>query len=124
MKDMSIIDNFLDEREFRNYIYSLLPSLGFENILIDDVRVSDLKEINDNDIKAERNGLRYTIQTFLNTDITKKEIDETIEDMLNERVSLAAIITNRHVDQDVKDMAWEHSVEIIDRDDLCKLIRE
>ena len=35
MKDMSIIDNFLDEREFRNYIYNLLPSLGFENILID-----------------------------------------------------------------------------------------
>ena len=124
MKDMSIIDNFLDEREFRNYIYSLLPSLGFESIFIDDVRVSDLKEINDNDIKAERNGLRYTIQTFLNTDITKKEIDETIEDMLNERVSLAAIITNKHVDQDVKDMAWEHSVEIIDRDDLCKLIRK
>lgn len=124
MKDMSIIDNFLDEREFRNYIYNLLPSLGFENILIDDVRVSDLTEINDNDIRAEKNGLRYTIQTFLNKDITKKEIDETIEDMLKERVSLAAIITNKHVDQDVKDMAWDRSIEIIDRDDLCKLIRK
>ena len=124
MKDMSIIDNFLDEREFRNYIYSLLPSLGFENIFIDDVRVSDAKEINDNDLKGEKNGLRYTIQTFLNTDITKKEIDETIEDMLAERVSYATIITNKHIDQDVKDSAWENGVEIIDRDDLCKLIRK
>ena len=124
MKDMSIIDNFLDEREFRNYIYNLLPSLGFENILIDDVRVSDQKDINDNDLKAEKNGMRYTIQTFLNTDITKLEISETIEDMLHERVSYAAIITNRHVDQDVKDKAWESGIEVIDRDDLCKLIKK
>ena len=119
MKDMSIIDNFLDEREFRNYIYNLLPSLGFENILIDDVRVSDQKDINDNDLKAEKNGMRYTIQTFLNTDITKLEISETIEG-----VSYAAIITNRHVDQDVKDKAWESGIEVIDRDDLCKLIKK
>ena len=124
MKDVSIIDNFLDDREFRNYIYSLLPSLGFEEIMIDDARVSDDEPINDNDLKGYKNGMKYTIQTFLNTVITKEEIDETIEDMLKERVSYATIITNKHVDKDVKDMAWENGVEIIDRDDLCKLIRK
>lgn len=124
MKDMFIIDNCIDEREFRNYIYSQLPKLGFEEIVMDDVRVSDTEPINDNDIKAFKDGIRYTIQTYLNRIITKKEIEETIIDMQDERVSCGAIISNKPVDKDVKDLAWEQGIEIIDRDDLCKLIKK
>lgn len=122
MKDLSIIDNFLDEREFRNYIVTLLPKLGFTDITYDDVRVSDNDVINDNDIKAIKNDTKYTIQTFLNRDITKKEIDETILDMLDERVSYAAIVTNKCVDKDIIDLAYQNSIEIIDRDILCVII--
>ena len=122
MKDMSIIDNFLDDREFRNYIVNILPKLGFEDIRMDDMRVSDDKPINDNDIKANKDGMRYTIQTFLNRIITKEEIDETVVDMLEERAAFGVIITNKNVDKDVKDLAKENNIEIIDRDDLCRLI--
>ena len=122
MKDMSIIDNFLDDREFRNYIVNILPKIGFEDIRMDDTRVSDDKPINDNDIKANKDGMRYTIQTFLNRVITKEEIDETIVDMLEERAAFGVIITNKNVDKDVKDIAKENNIEIIDRDDLCRLI--
>ena len=122
MKDMSIIDNFLDDREFRNYVCNILPKLGYEDIRMDDTRVSDDKPINDNDIKANKDGIRYTIQTFLNRTITKEQIDETIIDMLNERASFGVIVTNKNVDKDIKDIAKDNNIEIIDRDDLCKLI--
>lgn len=122
MKDISIIDNFLDNREFRNYVVSILPKLGFENITIDDVRISDCDSINDNDIKAYKNGVRYTIQTYLNQNITKKETDETIDDMLKEGLSYAAIVTNKNVDKDVVSFALENGINIIDRDELIKII--
>lgn len=122
MNNLKIIDSFVDDREFRNYIVSILPKLGFENITIDDTRVSDSDAINDNDIKAYKSDMRYTIQTFLNRNITKKEIDETIEDMINERVSYAAIVTNKNVDKDVIIFALEHGIDIIDREILCTII--
>ena len=124
MMDLFIIDNFIDEREFRNYILNLLPELGYEDIRVDDTRVSDNEPINDNDIKANKNGMKYTIQTYLNISITKKEIDETIEDMLKERASFGTIIVNRNVDKDVKKIAEENNIEIIDRDDLCQLVKK
>jgi len=122
MKDVSIIDNFVDDREFRNYIYSLLPKLGFNEVLIEDVRLSDIERINDNDMIGFKNNMKYTIQTFLNRIITKKEIEETVLDMKYEKVSFGAIITNKHVDKDVKTLAFEEGIEIIDRDDLIKVI--
>ena len=122
MKDLSIIDNFLDNREFRNYIVSILPKFGFENITIDDTRISDNDIINDNDIKAYKNDKRYTIQTYLNQDITKNEIAETITDMLKEKVSCAVIVTNRNADKDVIAWALENGIDIIDREILCHVI--
>lgn len=122
MKDVSIIDNFVDDREFRNYIYSLLPKLGFNEVLIEDVRLSDIERINDNDMIGFKNNMKYTIQTFLNKVITKKEIEETVLDMKYEKVSFGVIITNKPVDKDVKTLAFEEGIEIIDRDDLIKVI--
>ena len=62
--DLMIIDNFVDDREFRNYDSSLLEKRGFKKIGINDVRLSDEDTINDNDMTAELNGMSYTIQTF------------------------------------------------------------
>ena len=122
MKDVSIIDNFVDDREYRNYISNLLPKLGFRDVEIEDVRLSDIEKINDNDMIGYKNNMKYTIQTFLNRIITKKEIEETILDMKYEKVSFGAIITNKPVDKDIKDRAFEEGIEIIDRDDLIKVI--
>ena len=63
MKVIVIIDEFIDEREFRNYCSYWLSKLGFTNIKIDDPRLSDSDESNDNDIKAQKKKENYTIQT-------------------------------------------------------------
>ena len=122
MKDISIIDNFLDDREFRNYICSLLPKFGFNDVEIEDVRVSDTEAINDNDVIAIKNDMKYTVQTYLNKIITEKEINETVLDMDKENVSFGLIVSNKSVDQDIRKLALESGIEIIDRDDLIKKI--
>lgn len=118
MEDIEILDNFVDKREFRNYISNILAQLGFIDYSIDDVRVSDDYNINDNDLIAYRMGMKYTIQTFLNKDITMKEINETKEDMEHENVSYGVIITNREVSEDIKNKAFENGIEVIDRREL------
>jgi hypothetical protein len=118
MEDIEILDNFVDKREFRNYISNILAQLGFIDYSIDDVRVSDDYNINDNDLIAYRMGMKYTIQTFLNKDITMKEINETKEDMDKENVSYGVIITNHVVSEDIKNKAFECGIEVIDRREL------
>ena len=120
MKLIVIIDEFLDEREFRNYSSSWLAKLGFTNIIIDDPRISDKDLTNDNDFLATKNDIKYTIQTFLNRDITKKDVDETLEDMKKENVENGIIITNKKVSNQFREYASEKSVEIFDRRDLIK----
>ena len=115
MKVIVIIDEFLDEREFRNYCSYWLTKLGFSNIRIEDSRLSDGDQINDNDIFASKKNKKYTIQTFLNKDISKKELDETIKDMKKEGIENGIIITNRKVSSQFIEYAKEKSIEIIDR---------
>ena len=122
MKVIVIIDEFLDEREFRNYSCSWLEKLGFTNIKIDDPRVSDEDPANNNDFLARKDNKDYTIQTFLNTDITEKEVEETLEDMQKEGVENGLIITNKKVSEKFKKYAQEKSVEIIDRRDFTEKI--
>jgi hypothetical protein len=102
MKIKVIIDKFLDGREFRNYSSSWLEKLGFEKIKIEDPRLSDNDPRNDNDIYAKKDGKEYTIQTFLNRELTQKEIDETIEDMKKEKVENGVIVTNMEVSKEFK----------------------
>ena len=118
MEDLEILDNFVDKREFRNYISNILAQLGFIDYEIEDVRVSDDYNINDNDLTAYRMGMKYTIQTFLNKDITMKEINETKEDMDKENVSYGVIITNHIVSDDIVDKAFKLGIEVIDRREL------
>lgn len=118
MKVIVIIDEFLNETEFRNYSSYWLGELGFTNIRIEDPRLADSEEKNDNDILATKGQKEYTIQTFLNVDITEKELNETIEDMLKEHVDNGIIITNKKVSDAFRIYAKDKNVEIIDRKDL------
>ncbi|MBR5662797.1 MAG: restriction endonuclease [Bacilli bacterium] len=122
MTDSNIIDNFIDDREFRNYVVSLLPKLGYELISIDDIRISDEDIENNNDVLARKDGRRYAIQTYLNQDITYDEINEAILDKLFEHTSYALIITNKCIDKDVKEKAEERNLALIDREDLIQVI--
>ena len=120
MKDLFIIDNYIDEREFRNYINVLLTKKGYERVSIDDTRIADHDKLNDNDMLAKKGELYYTIQTFLNTDIKKSQIDETLKDMQKENVSVGIIITNNYIDNEVKDYANKKLIQIWDRAELEK----
>ena len=120
MKDLFIIDNYVDEREFRNYINLLLTKKGYERVSIDDARIADRNKINDNDMLAKKGELYYTIQTFLNTDIKEKQIDETLKDMQKENVSVGIIITNNYISNEVKEYANKKLIQIWDRAELEK----
>ena len=120
MKDLFIIDNYVDEREFRNYINSLLTKRGYERVSIDDVRIADHDKTNDNDMLAKKGELYYSIQTFLNTDIKEKQIDETLNDMIKENVSVGIIITNNYVSNEVKEYANKKLIQVWDRAELEK----
>lgn len=115
MKDLFIIDNYVDEREFRNYINSLLLKKGYIRVTIDDVRISDKDLLNDNDIFAKKGELYYSIQTFLNVDIGKKQIDETLNDMKKENVSVGIIVTNNYVNREILEYANKKLIQIWDR---------
>lgn len=120
MNDLEILDNYLDKREFRNYISTILYKFDYTDFEIDDVRLSDDDETNDNDLMAFKDGMKYTIQTFLNNDITENEINETIEDMKHEHVSYGTIITNKEVSDEIRKIAFNNGIEIIDRKELKK----
>ena len=122
MKVIVIIDEFLDEREFRNYSSYWLSKLGFTNIKIEDPRLSDNDPANDNDILASKKNKNYTIQTFLNVDITEKQVDETIKDMKKEQVKNGIIITNKKVSSEFRKYAKGKSIEIIDRNKFTEEI--
>ena len=115
MDDLFIIKNYVDEREFRNYINSLLLDKGYLRVTIDDVRIQDRDPNNDNDIIAKKGELYFTIQTFLNEDIGDKQINETLEDMKNEKISAGIIITNNYVDNKIKEEANKKLIQIWDR---------
>lgn len=60
-------------------------------------------------------GKRYTVQTYLNTKISDKEIEETAEDMLKEKLEYGLIVTNFHVGKVVREKALEKNIIILDR---------
>lgn len=122
MIDMFIIDKSMDEREFRNYVCSILPKLGFNNVRIEDTKISDEDKINDNDMFADKNDFSYTVQTFLNKNITKKELDECVKDMDKDNVTFGLIVTNTDIAPDIKTEANKCNIEIVDRSTLVKII--
>ena len=124
MNDLSIINKYVNEREFRNYINELLKNKGYQRVVIDDVRISDQDKLNDNDILAKKGEIYYTIQVFLNKNITKKQIDETLNDMAKENISAGIIITNKYVSTEEKAYANQKLIQIWDRTELEKEINK
>ena len=115
MKDLKKVDEFIDEREFRNYVSSLLMKKGYDFVAVDDARISDEDPINDNDILVEKKGVKYTVQTFLNVPVGQNEIDETVKDMENEKVSKGIVVTNSKVYDEIKEYASINGIEVFDR---------
>ena len=122
MNDIEIIDNYMDEREFRNYIAYHLPDFGFEKIRIEDERISDENKVNDNDIFAIKNKISYTVLTYLNKEITDKELKECYTDMEKENVTVGVIVSNLEVSNEIKEKGKKLNIEIIDRLMLKSLI--
>ena len=115
MDELTVIDQFLDEREFRNYIASLLSRQGFREVRIEDVRTADGRRDNDNDLLVQKEGRVYTVQTYLNRVITSREISETVQDIDMENADGGILVTNTEVNGDVKKLAEGKQVEIWDR---------
>lgn len=118
MEDIKILDNYVDKREFRNYIHKVLIDNGYSLVQIEDVRIADKDKINDNDIRACKEDMVFTIQTFLNKEITEKEINETIKDIEKEKVSGAILFCNTVVNSDIVEIAKKNNIIIWDRDVL------
>ena len=119
-----ILNNCLDEREFRNFVGTILTKNGFTSLEFDDVRLSDKLKNNNNDIIVYNKKDKYTIQTYLNKTITTKEVEETIKDMEKEKVKFGIIITNTDVDSDLKDDAKSNNIEIWDKNKLLSLTKK
>ena len=115
MEEIKIVDKYMDEREFRNYVNTMLNKHNYSLIEIEDVRLSDKDEENDNDILVSKNNTTYTVQTYLNTKIGKKEIEDTLQDFEKEKVLNGIIVTNYYVDKDIKEEALEKNIIILDR---------
>lgn len=122
-KDLFIIDNSLDEVEFRNYVASLLAKNGYNDIEVDDPRLVNGMDYDDNDMTAKKGKKKYTIQTYLNTNISEQELDDAIDDMEDEGASKALIITNFYCTKKIKELAIEKNIEIIDREKLEEMMK-
>lgn len=115
MEEIKIVDKYMDEREFRNYVNTMLNKHNYNLIEIEDVRLSDKDEENNNDILVSKDNTTYTVQTYLNTKIGKKEIEDTLQDFEKEKVLNGIIVTNYFVDKDIKEEALEKNIIILDR---------
>jgi hypothetical protein len=115
MEEIKIVDNFMNEFEFRNYVYTMFHKHNFHPIVLDDVRLTDDDEKNDNDLMVTKDSIKYTVQTYLNTKIGESQIEETAIDMEKEKVSHGIIVTNFYVNNDVKNMALRKNIKILDR---------
>ena len=118
MEELKIVDKYMDEREFRNYVNTMLNKHNYSLIEIEDVRLSDKDEENDNDILVSKNNTTYTVQTYLNTKIGKKQIKETLSDMEKEKVKYGLIVTNFYVDKETMKSAKELNIIILDRSEF------
>ena len=115
MEEIKIVDNYMDEREFRNYIFTMFDKNNFYPITIDDVRLSDDDTKNNNDLLVTKDDITYSVQTYLNTKITEKQIEETLQDMDKEDVGYGIIVTNFYVSDTIREKARKEHIIILDR---------
>ena len=115
MEEIKIVDNYMDEREFRNYVFTMFNRYKYYPITIDDARLADEDTTNNNDLLVEKEDIVYTVQTYLNTEITEKEIEETLKDMDIEDVGYGIIVTNYYVNNKIREKARINHITILDR---------
>ena len=112
----------MDSREFRNYVATILEADGFKDIDIEDISLWDNNPDNDNNLTAKKDLAKYAIQTYLNKEIGKKEVDEMVKDIQQQAVYDGIIVTNLEVSEEIKRYAVVKNVEIWDRSVLVSLI--
>ena len=120
MEELKIVKNFMNDREFRNYVNTMFYKRNYQRFKIDDVRLSDKNDENDNDIIVYKDNVKYTVQTYLNGKIGDKEIKETQEDMLKEKVSQGIIVTNLKVPRFIKNKASKINIIVLDQEEFKK----
>ena len=122
MQDITIIENFMNMFEFRNYVQGVLLKHDYKPVCMDDERWADEDPKNNNDMLARKGDILYTVQTYLNKQITLREIEETIEDMKKENVSYGIIITNGKASDNAKKEAELRNIRIIDEESFEEYI--
>lgn len=105
MDELTLIDSFLDDREFRSRIASLMQERGYEIAEIEDARLADGRSDNDNDLLVRHEGKTYTVQTFLNRIITEREIHEAVLDIDVENADGGILVTNTETGEELKQKA-------------------
>ena len=120
MSDMYAIDNCINEYEFRGFVAWYLINHDYKFVSVGDSRLSDTVKENDNDIIMDKEKTKYTVQTYLNKQITEKEIEETFTDMIKEDVNKGIIFTNLEVTEKMIEKAVDKNIIILDRKILEK----
>ena len=118
MEEIKIVDKYIDDREFRNYINTMFYKHGYNPTEPDDARIADGDKTNDNDLLVIKDGMKYTVQTYLNTKIGEKQIKETLKDMDEEGLAYGLIVTNFYVDKETKKKASKQNITILDRSEF------
>ena len=65
-----------------------------------------------------KDGVTYTVQTYLNIIIGNAQLEETVRDMKKEKVYDALLVTNMIVEDDIRKKAVEKNIVILDRKDF------
>ncbi len=118
MEEIKIVDNYIDDREFRNYVNTMFYKHGYHPTEPDDARIADKDKSNDNDLLVTKDGIKYTVQTYLNTKITDKQIKEAVKDLDEEGLAYGLIVTNFYVDKETKKKAAKQNITILDRSEF------
>ena len=121
-EEIKHIDNYMDDREFRNLVYVILNKMGYINIEIVDERLVDDNKSNDNDILAKMNDFTYLISTYLNKEINAEVLNECFKDIEQNNATFGMIFTNTIVTEEIRLKAKNMNIEIVDRDRLMHLI--
>ena len=118
------IDECITDYEFRGFVIWYLKKHDYSFVSVDDELLNDDDKKNDNDIIVIKDGVKYTVQVFLNKKINDYRVKETNVDMEKEEVVDGIIFTNEEVDEKLKKNAVENHITILDRSVLEKEYRD
>ena len=121
-EEIKHVDNYMDDREFRNLVYAILKRTGFTNVELVDERLVDDSKTNDNAILARMNDFTYLISTYLNKEITIEIINECFKEIEQNNATFGMIFTNTVVKDEIKIKAKNMNIDIVDRSRLIPVL--